>query len=65
MEEQGDLDPDEAVRLAAHWILERDQRNQSLFSEMRQRHGLTTPQCIEAVKLAKLLREGGADAQRS
>jgi hypothetical protein len=46
---------------AARWLLQRDQRNQGLFPELKQRHGLTTPQCIGAIRLANLIRQGGAD----
>ncbi|PZV39742.1 hypothetical protein [Mesorhizobium kowhaii] len=60
--EQIDLQPDEAVRLAAEFIVRgRNQVGQALVPEIRTRFGVTTLQAVDAIRLAQKLRSGGAD----
>lgn len=52
-----DLQPDEAVRAAAEYLAHgRDRTGQPTIPELRTRFGLTTPEAIEAVRLANALR---------
>lgn len=57
-----DLNPDRIVDEGVLFILNRDERNQALLVELRQRFGMTTEQCLEAIKIAKAIREGGQHA---
>ena len=54
--EQVDLHPDEAVTAAARWLAANPVRQTALLPEMRTRFGITTPQCIEAIRLANEIR---------
>jgi hypothetical protein len=60
-----DLEPDEAVAAAARWIATDPERHGALLPEVRCRFGITTPQAIEAIRLANTLRKGGANASGS
>ncbi|MER8844038.1 MULTISPECIES: hypothetical protein [Mesorhizobium] len=55
--EQSDLQPDEAVRAAAEFLASpRERSGQACVPELRTRYGLTTPEAIEAIRLANALR---------
>lgn len=55
---QADLDPDEAVNLAARWLLnERDPlTGRAIVPEIKTRFGITTAQACEAARIAQELR---------
>ena len=57
-----DLDPDHIVDEGVQFILRRDERNQALLPELKRRLGMTTPQALQAIKIAKAIREGGRHA---
>lgn len=55
-----DLQPDEAVAAAARWIAhEREPGIRPVVPDVRTRFGLTTPEVIEAIRIANTLRAGG------
>ena len=52
-----DLQPDEAVRAAAEYLAwGRDRTGLPTIPELRTRFGLTTPEAIEAIRIANALR---------
>lgn len=54
---QTDLEPDEMIRHAAEFIAgPRERTGRATIPEVRERYGLTTPQAIEALRLANALR---------
>ncbi|RUV41395.1 hypothetical protein EOD29_22840 [Mesorhizobium sp. M1A.T.Ca.IN.004.03.1.1] len=54
---QTDLEPNEIIRQAAEFIASpREHSGRATIPEVRERCGLTTPQAIEALRLANALR---------
>jgi hypothetical protein len=61
---QSDLNPDEAVRLAAEWLVqEPDHTGRAVIPDLRSRFGLDTAAAIDACRRAQLLRNGGANGR--
>jgi hypothetical protein len=58
---QIDLEPDEAVRLAAEWLASRqDLTGRAVIPEIKTRFGVGTAEAIEACRRATLIRNGRA-----
>ncbi|WP_095087780.1 hypothetical protein [Mesorhizobium sophorae] len=59
--EQIDLQPDEAVSLAADWLRKHrnDRRELAIVPDLKCRFGISAIQAVEAIRLA---RAGGANA---
>jgi hypothetical protein len=59
-----DLQPDEAVTAAGRWLAGDPERHGgAILPEVKTRFGLTTPEAIDAIRLANAIRrEGGANA---
>jgi hypothetical protein len=54
---QTDLQPDEAVRAAAEYLAgPRNRTGQATVPDIKCRFGLTTPEAIEAIRLANRIR---------
>ncbi|MEQ1955959.1 hypothetical protein [Mesorhizobium sp. CN2-181] len=59
---QSDLQPDESVAAAGRWLASDPARAGAILPEIKTRFGLTTPEAIEAIRLANAIRRetGGA-----
>ncbi|PBB21145.1 hypothetical protein [Mesorhizobium sp. WSM4313] len=59
---QTDLDPDEAVTLAAEWLRKHrnDPRDRAIVPDLKTRFGISASQACEAIRLS---RQGGADVR--